>query len=336
MQLVPSAYLASCVDLAFKEFARNSSPKEALALFADIQMCGIKPLIASFTRAIKLCNQGVLPERALELIHQLQQQGLHPNCHHYTIVVNTFLKTGKIDEAWSAWEEMRIQGVKPDKMSYDLGIIVCLRSKKRTRHMLDLFREMRQEGHTPSFANCDIVMRACSKQGLYQEAVEIFEDMRTVGITPTLDTLSMALRAYRFTRQPEQAVKTLREMQECEFGEDYPGRGHYGDALTACARDGSPALAAGLLWEMRAAGHAPDEANYSSVLQAFKGCERSVEVFRLLDAIHDCGLRLGRTSRQVGLRACQLHENCATASRLAWLLRVAPVWSRQLQPHISC
>ena len=80
-----------------------------------------------------------MPERALQLFDEMQQQGLEPNVITYTAVISTGELTLQL------FDEMRQQGLQPNVVTFS-AVVSAFAKCKMPQRVLQLFEEMQQQG----------------------------------------------------------------------------------------------------------------------------------------------------------------------------------------------
>ena len=72
------------------------------------------PNLITFNAMISACQKGKQPERAVELLQAMQQQGVEPNTITYNAMISALEKGMQPERALEAFQAMQQQGLVPD------------------------------------------------------------------------------------------------------------------------------------------------------------------------------------------------------------------------------
>nr|TKR79431.1 pentatricopeptide repeat-containing protein [Populus alba] len=128
-----------------------------------------------------------------EFFKKVQKSSI-PNALVYKVLVNTFWREGKTEEAVLAVKDMERRGiVSSAALYYDLARCLC--TSGRCQEALDLIEKICKVANKPLVVTYTGLIQACLDSGNIQNAVYIFNQMRNF-CPPNLVTCNIMLKAY--------------------------------------------------------------------------------------------------------------------------------------------
>ncbi|XP_026451559.1 pentatricopeptide repeat-containing protein At3g16610-like [Papaver somniferum] len=95
-----------------KTYGLHARPTEALSLFSEMQEDGWKPNRITFIALLSACSHGGLVDEGLNFLQlMIMEYGIAPDVEHYTCVVDSLARVGRLQEAYDLIKSMT---VKPD------------------------------------------------------------------------------------------------------------------------------------------------------------------------------------------------------------------------------
>ncbi|XP_031505054.1 pentatricopeptide repeat-containing protein At4g21065 [Nymphaea colorata] len=163
-------------------FAQNGRPNEALTLFRQMEMEGMKPDGFTVVSILSACAE--LGSLALgRRIHvYLLKVGLSENLHVGNALVDLYGKCGNIRDAYQVFVEMPERNV----VSWTT-MIVSLAVHGFAEEAISLFDDFESERLTPTDITFVGVLCACSHAGLVAEGFGYFEKMKQYKIVPKIE-----------------------------------------------------------------------------------------------------------------------------------------------------
>lgn len=89
------------------------------------------PNVITYSAAISACEKGQQWERALELLEQMQAQGVRPEAITFNAAISACEKCQQWERALGLLSEMEAQGVQPNVITYSAAISACGRPMLR-------------------------------------------------------------------------------------------------------------------------------------------------------------------------------------------------------------
>ena len=108
---------------------KGQQPERALELLAEMQGQGLQPDVITYSATISACAKGHQPERALELLADKQGRGLDPSVITYSAAfsgsISACEKGQQPERALEQLADMQGQALKPDVITYNAKISAC-------------------------------------------------------------------------------------------------------------------------------------------------------------------------------------------------------------------
>lgn len=109
--------------------AQHGRAEEALALYDEMTLVGLKPNEVTFVGLIYACSHTGLVERGRQLFHSMVvEYGLSPSLQHYTCLVDLYSRSGHLEEAENVLNSMPFE---PDEAAYAPLLSSCTQTGKK-------------------------------------------------------------------------------------------------------------------------------------------------------------------------------------------------------------
>eukprot|EP00930_Biecheleria_cincta_P023529 TRINITY_DN1698_c0_g1_i1.p1 TRINITY_DN1698_c0_g1~~TRINITY_DN1698_c0_g1_i1.p1 ORF type:complete len:1025 (-),score=235.45 TRINITY_DN1698_c0_g1_i1:203-3277(-) len=165
----------------------------------------------------------------------------------YGSILKAFSRTGHMDRAWAAFEEMQANGVQPTIMSFNAIIDGCARNGQMDRAVrlrttmashgvqpnlitqstlikgfwangnineaFEVFEEMGKSTENPDDALYSTMLDGCLKNGLVEEGVQLVDKMVADGICPSTYTMTVHLKLLSQANQTDKAFEVVEAVQ---------------------------------------------------------------------------------------------------------------------------
>ncbi|XP_073139202.1 pentatricopeptide repeat-containing protein At4g14050, mitochondrial [Henckelia pumila] len=109
--------------------AQHGRAKEALSLYDEMTLVGLKPNEVTFVGLIYACSHVGLVERGRQLFDSMVvEYGLSPSLQHYTCLVDLYGRSGHLEEAENVLKSMPFE---PDAAAYAALLSSCTQTGKK-------------------------------------------------------------------------------------------------------------------------------------------------------------------------------------------------------------
>ncbi|XP_034699437.1 pentatricopeptide repeat-containing protein At5g66520-like [Vitis riparia] len=164
-------------------YAQNGQPKEALALFREMQMLDQEPNSATLVSVLSACSQLGALDHGRWVHCYIGKKCVRVDSILSAALIDMYAKCGSIDLAMQAFSTSR----KRDVSAYTAAIS-GLAMNGCSEEALQLFEQMKGEGISPDGVSYIAVLCACSHAGWVEKGFHYFASMSDVhGIRPELD-----------------------------------------------------------------------------------------------------------------------------------------------------
>lgn len=113
-------------------------------------------------------------ERALMLLEQISQTGLHPDVYSFSAAISACKRASQPDEAISLFRSMCASDVRPNTVCFNTVLDAC-QAAGRHEQLLALFGAMAAYGVEPDAWTYSSAIGALSRTGQWQRAMEMFD-----------------------------------------------------------------------------------------------------------------------------------------------------------------
>jgi pentatricopeptide repeat protein len=144
---------------------------------------GVKPNVISYNAAIDACGKGGQWQKAIELLHEMPQQGLVANLISYSSAVDACSDLGQWQQALELLHKMQHQGIKPDITVYNRLINACQKGGN-WQLAVDVLQELQAAGLKPNRITCNCVTDALHAANEHQQAEAMYLVMLQQGLVP--------------------------------------------------------------------------------------------------------------------------------------------------------
>uniref|UniRef100_A0A0A0LRW6 DYW domain-containing protein n=2 Tax=Cucumis sativus TaxID=3659 RepID=A0A0A0LRW6_CUCSA len=104
-------------------FARHGLSQQALQLFEDMRLVGIKPNQVTFVGVLSACSHAGLADEALYYFELMQKQyNIKPVMDHFACLIDMYLRLGRVEEAFDVVHKMNFE---PNETIWSMLIAGC-------------------------------------------------------------------------------------------------------------------------------------------------------------------------------------------------------------------
>jgi pentatricopeptide repeat protein len=214
------------------------------------------PNIQVYNAAIRACAEALDVNNALKLLRDLRSEGLKPTIVTYGCLMTACERVGSTIAASKVFKSIREDGIEPNEIIYGAAISCCRKAGERERALL-LLKKMIREGQKPNVAVFNTVLMAQIEGMPTEQDVEnallAYKILRQFpDACPNRQTYNILIRALAAQKQPRQAERLLRDMQEDGF---VPDVDLFTATISSYERVGQPLKALNLMESMRKKGY---------------------------------------------------------------------------------
>ncbi|VAI43214.1 unnamed protein product [Triticum turgidum subsp. durum] len=150
-------------------------------------------------------------KEAFRLLKVMRSQGVMPSVVTCTSVMDYLCKHGRIKEAEETFYSMAVSGRKPDTVSYSIMLLGYAIEGSLVK-MIDLCEMMARDGVVPDLRCFNILIKAYAKYGRMDVAMLFFEDMLKQGVKPNGFTYLIVISAFCKMGRMDDAMEKFNEM----------------------------------------------------------------------------------------------------------------------------
>ncbi|CAA7408954.1 unnamed protein product [Spirodela intermedia] len=213
----------------------------AFWVLQELKVRGIKPTNTTYGLAMEV----MLVCGRYNLVHEFfkkVQKSSVPGALNYKVLVNTFWREGKVDEAVLAVKDMERRGIVGSaSLYYDLARCLC--SAGRCQEALQLIDKLCKVAQKPLVVTYTGLIQACLDSGSIENATYVFNQMHNF-CTPNVVTCNIMLKSYVERGMFQEAKNLFKMILEgnkliCKKsdlrGKVIPDRFTFNTMLEACA-----------------------------------------------------------------------------------------------------
>ncbi|XP_059063261.1 pentatricopeptide repeat-containing protein At5g16860 isoform X2 [Cryptomeria japonica] len=167
-------------------YTQNGFDVEALEIFDQMQLAGVKPDFKTFTSVLPACANLAALQRGMVIHEQIVRSGVESESVVMNALIDMYAKCGSLYKARELFDRMH----KPTVVSWT-AMIAGYAMHGYCRDALKLFEEMKQSGTSPNHITLVCVLSACCHAGFLEDANRYFTSIsECYHITPTMEHYS--------------------------------------------------------------------------------------------------------------------------------------------------
>lgn len=199
---------AQMMELTEDSLSAHRSGIEALNIFLRLNRSNTRPDLFTFSSVLTVCSGLVALEQGEQLHAQTIKTGFLSDVVVGTALVNMYNKCGSIERASKAFVEMSTRTL----ISWT-SMITAFAQHGRPQQALQLFEDMRLAGVRPNKITFVGILSACSHAGMVDEALAYFEMMKNeYKIKPVMDHYSCLIDMFVRLGQLDEAFDFIKKM----------------------------------------------------------------------------------------------------------------------------
>ncbi|MCX6344588.1 MAG: hypothetical protein NT018_05875 [Armatimonadetes bacterium] len=268
-------------EVLIKQFMRVKHTGRALEVLRQMIDQGLHPSATIYHSLLDAHAHNGKPHRIWETFNLMIAEGIQPDAEVFETMITSLGRGGLANEAWDAFQAMRRSGLKPSATAF-AALVDGYGRVGQPERAWDVVQTMRDAKFELNCQVSNSLIAAFGRSGLWERAWHVLEMMRECDLKPTKDTYNLLLAALAAERRHSQALAVFHMMQEDGIGADLATF----DALTLSFADhGIPEV----VWDSFASVDASRDlrhpGKYQGVFRAFvaaRGEKESREVIRAM------------------------------------------------------
>jgi len=155
-----AAAYAALVDAC----AKGGDAAAARGVLAEMRRAGVAPNAPVWTGLMQAhLAAGDPPEAVTAVLREMEDGGAVVDVPAHTAVVQAYVRHGRLQEAWHAFDEMRLKGRLPDAVTFALMMHVCALADQ-LEQADGLWNDMLMSGVAPTLAAHNSYISACASR----------------------------------------------------------------------------------------------------------------------------------------------------------------------------
>mmetsp|Transcript_15639 Transcript_15639/g.22899 ORF Transcript_15639/g.22899 Transcript_15639/m.22899 type:complete len:912 (-) Transcript_15639:250-2985(-) len=179
--------------IVLEAYARLRNVDMFHATFQEMKERGFRETAVSVTAQIRCYSACGLDRLALETFETASRRGL-VDLPLYNQVINLFAKRGVVERVLDLMKEMRVRGLRPNHITYNLLTFAHGRNDNVVEALL-VVEEMSKVGLRPTIVTYSTLMSLYVKVGMPDEALKMFDVALSKGFKPDLEMARLVIRA---------------------------------------------------------------------------------------------------------------------------------------------
>ncbi|WOK97214.1 hypothetical protein Cni_G05922 [Canna indica] len=239
--------------------------EDVIKLFGEMESLQCVPNVVSYNTVIKAhfdSKTGAL--QASSWLEKMKEKGIALSAFTYSILIDGFCKTNRVEKALMLLEEMDEKGFPPCPAAY-CSLIDALGKAKRYEAASELFQELKENCGSSTSRVYAVMIKHFGKCGRLKEATNLFEEMKQLGCVPDVYAYNALMSGMVRIGMVDEAQSLLRTMQEQGC---VPDINSLNIILNGVAKSGGPIRAMEMLSNMKQSNIKPDAVSYNTVLGA--------------------------------------------------------------------
>ncbi|KAF8388997.1 hypothetical protein HHK36_025682 [Tetracentron sinense] len=278
------------------------------------------PSVVTYNIIIKVLFESKAPATdAFSWFEKMKENGVVPSAFTYSILIDGFCKSNRVEKALLLLEEMDEKGFPPCPAAY-CSLINSLGKAKRYEAANELFQELKENCGSSSARVYAVMIKHFGKCGRLSEAVDLFNEMKKLGCNPDVYTYNALMSGMVRVGMIDEAHSLLRTMEEQGC---IPDINSQNIILNGFARTGGPKRAMEMLTKMKHSKIRPDAVSYNTVLGSLSRSGMFEEAAKLMKEMNSNGLEYDLITYSSILEAVgKIDEDRANSVRGTWVLVV--------------
>ena len=274
--------------------AKTGDRQGLLAHFKMIESVGLRPTAATWNVVLNYASKQRSRGMAIDVLRRMRASGVPPNARSYAAAMQASVAGGDVDGAAALLEEALEEaeerpqltggeevttgftggGVRPDVVMLNC-LLNGYATALRWREAFSLLERLRDEhGVVPDALSYSLLIRACVRAQLPDEAQNALALMRDAGLTPDVRAYSAVLSAHGRAGRLRDALRLLRQMQAEGVA---PNAYSFAALMEACVVGKQPETAISVFEQMEDQGLPADAATFTLLVRAYCALPKAID-----------------------------------------------------------
>jgi pentatricopeptide repeat protein len=202
--------------------------------------------------------------RVENIFQKMREAGLEAKGGEYDALLLSYCRAGLFDQALSVFREYKLK-TKPSLVAYNMLIDACGK-KGMHEEAVRFYVEVMEAGYHPSSVTYTSLIAAVAQGGRYEKAEELYRRMLRDGVKPTSHTFATMINAYSLRGWTKAGHEVCSDVLKSSGGA--VNVKVYGAMLNLYVRGGWYSHAADIFNEMQRNNVEPDAAGYGVLISA--------------------------------------------------------------------
>lgn len=253
--------------------------EDALKLFNKMEALQCKPNVVTYNTVIKSLFESKAPaSEASAWFEKMKANGVLPSPFTYSILIDGFCKTNRVEKAHLLLEEMEEKGFPPCPAAY-CSLINGYGKAKRYEAANELFLELKEYCGCSSARVYAVMIKHFGKCGRLSDAVDLFNEMKKLRCKPDVYTYNALMSGMVRAGMIDDAYSLVRRMEEDGC---VPDINSHNIILNGLAKSGGPKRAMEIFTKMQHSEIKPDAVSYNTILGCLSRAGMFEEAARLM------------------------------------------------------
>eukprot|EP01018_Ginkgo_biloba_P033235 Gb_08628 [translate_table: standard] len=188
-------------------YSQNGHVDEALELFNQMGMAGMKPDLITIVSVLTACAHSTDLQQGMDIHDYITRCGFELDGFLGNALVNMYSKCGSVESARHVFDAMSQR----DVVSWN-SIIAGYAQNGHADEALTLFHQMQLEGVKPDVVSWTGIIAGLAQNGQGDEALRYFNQMELAGVKPNVISWTAMIAGYTQSGNGEEALKFFRQM----------------------------------------------------------------------------------------------------------------------------
>ncbi|XP_010519672.1 PREDICTED: putative pentatricopeptide repeat-containing protein At1g68930 [Tarenaya hassleriana] len=217
-----------CWTTMIKGYNQNGMEEEALAMFREMLLEGVKPDSFTISSVVASCANMASLHQGQVLHAKSAATGVDTNLLVSSSLVNMYSKCGVTKDAWNVFLSLSVKNI----VSWN-SMIGGYAQNGEDLKALSLFEEMLRENLKPDNVTFVSLLSACNHAGLVEKGESYFNSMSgTYGLKPNLDHYACMIGIFGHSGNVKKAIDLINDMPYS------PNSLIWSTLLSVCAKKG--------------------------------------------------------------------------------------------------